>query len=32
LSLSYGITAHDVTQIYLSPTPYNDAFKESLDL
>jgi hypothetical protein len=32
LSLSYRITAHNVTQIYLSPTPYNDAFKESLDL
>jgi hypothetical protein len=32
LSLSYNITANDVAQIYLSPIPYNDAFKEILDL
>ena len=32
LSLSYNITANNVAQIYLSPTPYNDAFEEILDL
>jgi hypothetical protein len=32
VSLSYGITAADVAQVYLSPTPYNDAFGEELDL
>jgi hypothetical protein len=32
LSLSYNITANNVAQIYLSPTPYNDAFKEIFDL
>ncbi len=32
LSLSYNTTANDVAQIYLSPTPYNDAFEEILDL
>jgi hypothetical protein len=31
-SLSYGITVADVAQVYLSPTPYNDAFDEVLDL
>ena len=31
-SLSYGITSDDVAQVYLSPTPYNDAFEEVLDL
>jgi hypothetical protein len=31
-SLSYGVSANDVAQIYLSPTPYNDAFEEELDL
>jgi len=31
-SLSYGITVDDVTQVYLSPTPYNYAFEEVLDL
>jgi hypothetical protein len=32
LSLSYNITANNIAQIYLSPTPYNDAFEEILDL
>jgi hypothetical protein len=31
-SLSYGITSDDVAQVYLCPTPYNDAFEEVLDL
>ncbi len=31
-SLSYGVSATDVAQIYMSPTPYNDAFEEELDL
>ena len=31
-SLSYGVSAADVAQVYMSPTPYNDAFKEELDL
>jgi hypothetical protein len=31
-SLLYGISANDVAQIYMSPTPYNNAFKEELDL
>jgi hypothetical protein len=31
-SLSYGISANNIAQIYMSPTPYNDAFKEELDL
>jgi hypothetical protein len=32
MSLLYGISANDVAQIYMSPTPYNDAFEEELDL
>jgi hypothetical protein len=32
MSLSYGISANDITQIYLLPTPYNNAIKEELDL
>jgi hypothetical protein len=31
-SLLYGVSAANVTQIYMSPTPYNDAFEEELDL
>jgi hypothetical protein len=31
-SLSYGITVANVAQVYLSPTPYNNAFEEELDL
>jgi hypothetical protein len=32
MSLLYGISANNVAQIYPSPTPYNDAFEEKLDL
>jgi hypothetical protein len=32
LSLSYGVLANNIAQIYLSPKPYNDAFEEELDL
>jgi hypothetical protein len=31
-SLSCGVSAADVAQIYMSPTPYNDAFEELMDL
>ncbi len=31
-SLLYGISANNVAQIYMLPTPYNGAFKEELDL
>ncbi len=31
-SLSYGVLATDVAQVYLSPTPYNDAFEGAIDL
>ncbi len=31
-SLLYGVSAVDVAQVYMSPTPYNDAFEEELDL
>jgi hypothetical protein len=31
-SLLYGVSMADVAQIYMSPTPYNDAFEEKLDL
>jgi hypothetical protein len=31
-SLSYGVFAANVAQIYMSPTPYNDAFEEELDI
>jgi hypothetical protein len=31
-SLSYGVSATDVAQVYLSPTPYNDAFEEEIDI
>jgi hypothetical protein len=31
-SLSYGVSAVDVAQMYMSPTPYNDAFEEEMDL
>jgi hypothetical protein len=30
--LSYGVSAADVAEIYMSPTPYNDAFEELMDL
>jgi hypothetical protein len=32
ISLSYGITPADMSQVYVSPSPYNDAFEEILDL
>jgi hypothetical protein len=32
LSLSYGVLANNVAQIYLLPNPYNKAFEEELDL
>jgi hypothetical protein len=28
----YGVFPADVAQVYMSPTPYNDAFEEELDL
>jgi len=31
-SLLYSITSNDVAQVYLSPTPYNDAYEEVIDL
>jgi hypothetical protein len=31
-SLSYGVSATDITHIYMSPTPYNEAFEKELDL
>jgi hypothetical protein len=31
-SLLYGVSAADIAQVYTSPTPYNDAFEEELDL
>jgi hypothetical protein len=31
-SLSYGVSVANVAQVYLSPTPYNDAFEEKIDL
>ncbi len=31
-SLTYGVSATNVAQVYMSLTPYNDAFKEELDL
>jgi hypothetical protein len=31
-SLSYGVPAANFAQVYMSPTPYNDAFEEELDL
>jgi hypothetical protein len=32
MSLSYGISANNVAKIYMSPTPYNNAFEEELNL
>jgi hypothetical protein len=31
-SLSYGVLVTDVAQVYLSSTPYKDAFEETIDL
>jgi hypothetical protein len=32
ISQLYGITSDNVAQVYMSPSPYNDAFKEELNL
>jgi hypothetical protein len=32
MSLLYGVSVADVAQVYLSLTPYNDAFEEKIDL
>jgi hypothetical protein len=32
ISLDYNINPQDMAQVYISPSPYNDAFDEVLDL